>query len=264
MCPQHDILYDEFTASEHLWLYGRLKGLPKELLEKQVPELIKAVKLERVTHKQAGTYSGGMKRRLSVAISFIGDPKVVMLDEPTTGMDPMNRKHVWDMIAELKQQRTVLLTTHSMEEADALGDRIGIMSAGQLVALGNSLHLKDKFGDGYTVKVVAPTVSIVPLKSRIEQVLPTAKLTDENAGNMTYILPDAETIAQAPNLISLIESVQQGEVPGEQSGHQRWRLHTLQLRASRQPLGCLAAAYLFAAHKNYCCPRLLLIDCLAL
>ena len=219
MCPQHDILYNEFTASEHLWLYGRLKGLPKAMLEKQVPELIKAVKLERVTHKQAGTYSGGMKRRLSVAISFIGDPKVVMLDEPTTGMDPMNRKHVWDMIAELKQERTVLLTTHSMEEADALGDRIGIMSAGQLVALGNSLHLKDKFGDGYTVKVVAPTVSVAALKMKIDEVLPAAKLADENSGNMTYILPDAETIAQAPKLISLIESVQKGEVPGERCIH---------------------------------------------
>ena len=214
MCPQHDILYNELTASEHLWLYGRLKGLPTAMLEEQVPALVKGVKLDRVAHKQAGTYSGGMKRRLSVAISFIGNPKVVMLDEPTTGMDPMNRKHVWDMIAELKLERTVLLTTHSMEEADALGDRIGIMSAGQLVALGNSLHLKEKFGDGYTIKVVAPMESAVLLQQKFAEVLPEARLTDSNAGNMTYVLPDAETIAKAPKLISLIESVQAGEVAG--------------------------------------------------
>ena len=155
-----------------------------------------------------------MKRRLSVAISFIGDPKVVMLDEPTTGMDPMNRKHVWDMIAELKTTRSVLLTTHSMEEADALGDRIGIMSAGQLVALGNSLHLKDKFGDGYTVKLVTPKECTEKLKGRIAETLPTAKLVDENAGNMSYILPDAATIAKAPELISFIESVQSGQEEG--------------------------------------------------
>jgi ABC-type multidrug transport system ATPase subunit len=70
-----------------------------------------------------------------------------MLDEPTTGMDPMNRSHVWKALAELKLDRTLLLTTHSMEEADALGDRIGIMSHGQLVALGTALHLKRKFGE---------------------------------------------------------------------------------------------------------------------
>lgn len=91
ICPQHDILYDELTSVEHLWLYGALKSISKSELEATLPRLIEHVKLTRVQHKGAGTYSGGMKRRLSVAVSFIGDPKVVMLDEPTTGMDPMVR-----------------------------------------------------------------------------------------------------------------------------------------------------------------------------
>ena len=97
-----------------------------------------------------------MKRRLSVAIAALGDKSVVFLDEPTTGMDPLNRKHVWSMIEKLKVNMAVVLTTHAMEEADALGDTIGIMSHGKLIALGNSLHLKTKFGGGYEIKLVIP------------------------------------------------------------------------------------------------------------
>merc|ERR1712023_522197 len=112
----------------------------------------------------------------------------------------MNRKFVWDMIGELKASRTVLLTTHSMEEADELGDRIGIMSHGQLMALGNAVHLKQKFGEGYRVKLVAPPECVQRMKAKVAELLPTAVLADENAGNMSYALPDAQTVALAPKL----------------------------------------------------------------
>ena len=94
-----------------------------------------------------------MKRRLSMAIALIGDPKIVFLDEPTTGMDPVTRRSVWDMIEAAKRDRVILLTTHSMEEADVLGDRICIMSRGKIQALGSSIHLKQKFGTGYRLTV---------------------------------------------------------------------------------------------------------------
>jgi len=94
-----------------------------------------------------------MKRRLSVAVALIGDPKVVYLDEPTTGMDPISRRHVWDVIEAAKQERTIVLTTHSMEEADILGDRIGIMAKGRLRCIGNAVRLKSRFGAGYRVAV---------------------------------------------------------------------------------------------------------------
>ena len=94
-----------------------------------------------------------MKRRLSLAIALIGDPKVVILDEPTTGMDPVTRRSVWNMILKAKQGRIILLTTHSMEEADVLSDRICIMSKGRIQALGSSLHLKQQFGTGYKLTV---------------------------------------------------------------------------------------------------------------
>ncbi|KAL9439360.1 hypothetical protein AB3S75_024925 [Citrus x aurantiifolia] len=94
-----------------------------------------------------------MKRRLSVAIALIGDPKLVILDEPTTGMDPITRRHVWDIIQDAKKGRAIILTTHSMEEADILSDRIAIMAKGRLRCIGTSIRLKSKFGTGFIVTV---------------------------------------------------------------------------------------------------------------
>ncbi|KAK1311874.1 ABC transporter A family member 2 [Acorus calamus] len=111
------------------------------------------VKLTEAAKMRAGSYSGGMKRRLSVAIALIGDPKLVFLDEPTTGMDPITRRHVWDIIEDAKKGRAIILTTHSMEEADILSDRIAIMAKGKLRCIGTSIRLKSKFGTGYITNV---------------------------------------------------------------------------------------------------------------
>eukprot|EP00250_Pteridium_aquilinum_P008489 c1798_g2_i1 orf=203-652(+) len=94
-----------------------------------------------------------MKRRLSVAIALIGDPKIVCLDEPTTGMDPVTRRHVWSVIEGAKVGRAIILTTHSMEEADILSDRIAIMARGVLRCIGTSIRLKSRYGAGYIVNV---------------------------------------------------------------------------------------------------------------
>ncbi|KAL2492910.1 ABC transporter A family member 2 [Abeliophyllum distichum] len=102
---------------------------------------------------RAGSYSGGMRRRLSVAIALIGEPKLVILDEPTTGMDPITRRHVWDVIEEAKKGRAIILTTHSMEEADILSDRIGIMAKGRLRCIGTSIRLKSRFGTGFITTI---------------------------------------------------------------------------------------------------------------
>ena len=93
---------------------------------------------------------------MSFAVSLIGNPRVVFLDEPTTGLDPETKRSMWSLVDAAKPGRSIVLTTHSMEEADALCGRIGIMAYGRMRCLGTSLHLKDKFGDGYTVKVVTP------------------------------------------------------------------------------------------------------------
>ena len=135
--------------------------------------------------KPCAQYSGGMKRRLSFAVACIGDPRVLMLDEPTTGMDPMTRRFVWDYVHETKRRRVVLLTTHSMEEADALGDRIGIMSQGALVALGTSLHLKNKFGDGCAPRPRTPTRPSSPQLAPAPQPPPPPR-GGENVGKVKW------------------------------------------------------------------------------
>ncbi|GLI66002.1 hypothetical protein VaNZ11_009613 [Volvox africanus] len=159
VCPQFDILWNELNGSEHLSIYGHVKGLPRRKVASDVATLLEKVKLTYAADQRAGAYSGGMKRRLSVAIALLGDPRIVYLDEPTTGMDPISRRYVWDIIQESKAGRAIILTTHSMEEADILGDRIAIMARGKLRCVGTSLRLKQRFGSGYTLSVSVVSVA---------------------------------------------------------------------------------------------------------
>ncbi|ERN03831.1 hypothetical protein AMTRI_Chr05g73820 [Amborella trichopoda] len=153
VCPQFDILWDSLSAKEHLHLFASIKGLPPASIKEVAHKLLSDVKLIGSATMRVGSYSGGMKRRLSVAIALIGDPKLVILDEPTTGMDPITRRHVWDIIEDAKRGRAIVLTTHSMEEADILGDRIAIMARGKLRCIGTSIRLKSRFGTGYIASV---------------------------------------------------------------------------------------------------------------
>ncbi|XP_031505426.1 ABC transporter A family member 2-like [Nymphaea colorata] len=153
VCPQFDILWDSLSGKEHLHLFASIKGLAPASIASVAEKSLAEVKLIDAADMRAGSYSGGMKRRLSVAIALIGDPKLVFLDEPTTGMDPITRRHVWDIIEDAKKGRAIVLTTHSMEEADILSDRIAIMARGKLRCIGTSIRLKSKFGAGYVANV---------------------------------------------------------------------------------------------------------------
>ncbi|KFM23420.1 ABC transporter A family member 2 [Auxenochlorella protothecoides] len=157
VCQQFDVLWPELSGAEHMHIYGRVKGLPRSALREQAAALLEQVRLQGAARVRTGAYSGGMRRRLSVAIALLGDPLIVYLDEPTTGLDPISRRHVWDVIEAAKAGRAIVLTTHSMEEADILGDTVGIMARGQLRALGTPLRLKQRFGSGYQL-----SVSVVP------------------------------------------------------------------------------------------------------
>ena len=153
LCPQFDFLWDELTVCEHLALYARIKGIGDETrIQNAARRAAELVDLDGDAYrKAAGNLSGGMRRRLSIAIALVGDPAVLVLDEPTTGLDPDTRFQIWRCVAAAKKKRAVLLTTHSMSEADALCDRIGIMTGGTLQCLGTPLHLKNKFGAGYVL-----------------------------------------------------------------------------------------------------------------
>eukprot|EP00061_Rhincodon_typus_P010132 g34184.t1 len=116
--------------------------------------MIEDLELSNKRHSLVQTLSGGMKRKLSVAIAFVGGSKAVILDEPTAGVDPYARRAIWDLILKYKQGRTILLSTHYMDEADLLGDRIAIISHGKLKCCGSPLFLKSTYGDGYKLTVV--------------------------------------------------------------------------------------------------------------
>ena len=146
---------------EHLQFYCKLKGVPSEKRQKAVEKSIEGVNLGEKADWYASTLSGGQRRRLSLAISMIGAPEVIFLDEPTTGLDPETRRWVWQYIDAMKAGRGIILTTHSMEEADALCSKIAIMSHGRLRCLGTTMHLKEKFGKGIRIILVR----ILPLCS---------------------------------------------------------------------------------------------------
>lgn len=154
MCPQHNILFDKLTVEEHLWLYARLKGMSSSDINLEMERMIGDLGLQKKRWNSVDCLSGGMKRKLSVAIAFVAGSRTVILDEPTAGVDPYARRAIWDLLLKYKEGRTILLSTHHMDEADVLGDRIAIISNGQLKCCGSSLFLKSMFGDGYHLVLV--------------------------------------------------------------------------------------------------------------
>jgi len=139
---------------EHLDLFFELKGGDPAKKAKEIDDMVRDVALTVDKDKQSGSLSGGNKRKLSVSIALIGQSKLVLLDEPTSGMDLSARRALWNMLRKYRRDRIIILTTHYMDEADVLGDRIGIMAQGQLKCLGSSLFLKNKFGGGYKMVMV--------------------------------------------------------------------------------------------------------------
>ncbi|KAG1691214.1 ATP-binding cassette sub-family A member 17 [Nymphon striatum] len=153
-CPQISSFFNELTVEEHLELIATLKGYPLKDVNNEIHRILSQVHLQEKMNSLAPSLSGGMKRKLSLAMALIGDTKVLLLDEPTAGLDPEARKEVWNILQSIRSDRTVLLTTHYMEEADALGDRIAIMHEGLIFCAGSPLYLKNKFGAGYHLRMV--------------------------------------------------------------------------------------------------------------
>ncbi|KAL0404903.1 UNVERIFIED_CONTAM: ABC transporter A family member 1 [Sesamum radiatum] len=172
-CPQFDALLEFVTVREHLDLYARIKGVEEYQLERVVMEKLVEFDLLKHADKPAYALSGGNKRKLSVAIAMIGDPPVIILDEPSTGMDPIAKRFMWEVISRLstRQGKTaVILTTHSMNEAQALCTRIGIMVGGKLRCIGSPQHLKNRFGNHLELEVKPTEVSSFDLNSTCQAI----------------------------------------------------------------------------------------------
>mmetsp|Transcript_45107 Transcript_45107/g.130239 ORF Transcript_45107/g.130239 Transcript_45107/m.130239 type:complete len:2061 (+) Transcript_45107:77-6259(+) len=168
-CPQFNALLDLLTVREHLELYGQLKGLDGAELKADIQDKLRTFELAKFENSRAGQLSGGNMRKLSAAIAVIGEPPIIFLDEPSAGMDPVARRHMWNVIQSIAQRREhnlVVLTTHSMEEADALCSKIAIQASGQVRCLGTPQQLKERHGSGLELNVRLESPSGQALRSR--------------------------------------------------------------------------------------------------
>lgn len=154
ICPQVDPLWENISGRDHIIYYARLKGIPEADVGETADLLLKRLGLEpKDGVRKAGTYSGGMKRKLSVGIALIGRSSVLFLDEPSAAVDAGAKRHLWEVIRKRRQDQTVVLTTHSMEEAEALCDRLAVQVRGQLRCLGSVMHIKERYSSGYQLEL---------------------------------------------------------------------------------------------------------------
>uniref|UniRef100_A0A8C6I966 ABC transporter domain-containing protein n=1 Tax=Mus spicilegus TaxID=10103 RepID=A0A8C6I966_MUSSI len=193
-CPQFDALLDYMTSREILTMYARVWGIPENSIRAYVDNLLKMLYLKPQADKFIYTLSGGNKRRLSTAIAIMGNSTVVFLDEPSTGMDPLARRMLWNTVIKTRESgKVIIITSHSMEECEALCTRLAIMVQGKFVCLGSPQHLKNKFGNIYTMTIKFKTDTddntVQDLKDFIAKVFPGSNLKQENQGILNYYIP---------------------------------------------------------------------------
>ncbi len=176
LSPQETAIAEHLNAWENLSLMGRIHGFGKEEVKKRSEELLEMMGLTNRAKEQVRKYSGGMKRRLSIAMALVSDPQVLFLDEPTLGLDPQSRRGTWEHIAELKGEKTIVLTTHYLEEADNLADRIAIIDKGKIIALGTPDELKDSISD----------MQVMAIKAK--------NLTDDTVEGLRMIYPETREV----------------------------------------------------------------------
>lgn len=220
VCMQHDVLFSYLTTKEHLLLYGSIKvpHWTKTQLHEEVKRTLKDTGLYSHRHKRVGTLSGGMKRKLSISIALIGGSRVVILDEPSTGVDPCSRRSIWDVISKNKTARTIILSTHHLDEAEVLSDRIAFLEQGGLRCCGSPFYLKEAFGDGYHLtltKKKSPNLDTnaicdtVAVTAMIQSHLPEAYLKEDIGGELVYVLPPFSTKVSGAYL-SLLRALDKG------------------------------------------------------
>ena len=157
--PQETAISERLNSWENLTLIGKTHGMSSDEVKRRSGELLKLMGLIERGKDRVGKFSGGMKRRLSIAMAMVHDPPILFLDEPTLGLDPQARRVTWEHIAQLKGRKTILLTTHYMEEADFLSDRVAIIDEGRIVAVGTPSQLKAKLIKTPTIIVSAENIT---------------------------------------------------------------------------------------------------------
>ncbi|KAG8446449.1 hypothetical protein GDO86_014054 [Hymenochirus boettgeri] len=189
-CPQFDVKFDPLKVKENLTVFAMIKGIPLKQVAQEVQHILSNLQMNDIANTDVNKLSGGQRRKLSFAIAILGDPQVLLLDEPTAGLDPCSRHNIWTILKERKADRVTLFSTQFMDEADILADRKAVISNGRLRCVGSSLFLKRKWGIGYHLRMqVSPPCDTELMTSIIKQHIPNAKLTTQNEEELTYILP---------------------------------------------------------------------------
>ncbi|KAK2156997.1 hypothetical protein LSH36_201g05094 [Paralvinella palmiformis] len=226
ICPQFDVLYHYMTVYEHLDMFVTLKNKgSKQDQKEEIHRMLKMANLHQFMYSRVSKLSGGQRRRLSVVLAFVGGSRVIILDEPTSGIDPCARRAIWNLILENKDEHTIILCTHNMDEAEALSDRIVMMHKGNLICSGSSLYLKKHYGRGYHLtinknklqdvkfdekgKASLPqiTSSTIDILKVILQHVPDAYISEEIGMELTVALPtDRNQASKFPQMFSDLDS----------------------------------------------------------
>jgi ABC-type multidrug transport system ATPase subunit len=206
-CPQVDPLWPSLTGRQHLLFYARVKGLPAHLRAEQADALLRALGFSAFdADKRTQGYSGGMKRKLSLAIAIIGSPPTLLLDEPSAAVDAAAKRHLWRVVKQRERSQTVILTTHSMEEAEALSDRLAIQVRGKLRCVGTPDHIKNVYGAGYQLELLVgggstgPSLDVVRF---VAGLCPTARLLEHHEGRYLFQLPVLKAVGARPGELSV-------------------------------------------------------------
>mgnify|MGYP000642661830 FL=1 len=199
-CPQEPALNDNLTGRENMMFYARLYGIDGDEAKRRINELLEMVGLLDDADRLVGKYSGGMRRRLSLAITLIHDPKILVLDEPTLGMDPRMRRDVWNIVREAKRRgKSVLLATHYMEEADELSDRVYVIHEGKIIAEGSPEQLKKVYGPPSVIEIeLYKTVS--KIEEEIKSVVKSEIIAKDKQIRVHSRAPDADV----PKIVSCV------------------------------------------------------------
>ncbi len=206
--PQEIALYDTLTARQNLNFWGHMSGMSGKALKTRIEEVLEQVELTDRADDKVEAYSGGMKRRINIAVGLLHKPKLLFMDEPTVGIDPQSRRRILDMVSDLRDQgMTVLYTTHYMEEAEELSDRVGIIDHGKLIALGTQKELTKLVGQQESLRLHLGEgitgESVQELFANVDGVLQSNALDGEVILSVTEAataLPGAVTVANANNI----------------------------------------------------------------
>ncbi|MDE1855311.1 MAG: ATP-binding cassette domain-containing protein [Candidatus Micrarchaeota archaeon] len=201
---QETVVEPELTAEDNLMIFGRLYQIPADELQKDIDFALKLSDLESFRKAYAGTFSGGMKRRLETAKALMHTPQVLLLDEPTTGLDVQNRSKIWNLLRKINKEQnvTILMTTQYLEEADQLCNRIAIIDHGKLIALGTPSELRQKIGMSTVLEVEADKDSL----QKVEQIFRKIGLDPRISGNKVFAAGGAKPVEKVERILKLLSA----------------------------------------------------------